>query len=147
VGLEGGGRAYTRDGRLSLDAERRLVLNGRPVLDRSGAAITLPPGTTATIAPDGSVRAGDATVGELALYRLEGAVARAGSSLLVPGRGGRAEPVQAGLRSGEVELGNAAPLEGMVQLIAAQRNFESSMQALQTYRNMDNRSSEIGRVR
>jgi flagellar basal body rod protein FlgC len=35
----------------------------------------------------------------------------------------------------------------MVQLIAAQRSFDASMQALQTYRTMDGRSADIGRVR
>jgi flagellar basal-body rod protein FlgF len=86
-------------------------------------------------------------VGELALYQLAGPVERAGHSLLRPGRGGRAEPVTGKVRTGEVELGNAGPLEGMVQLISAQRHFDASMQALQTYRSMDGRSSEIGRVK
>ena len=142
-----GQRAYTRDGRLTTDAEGRLVQNGRPVLDRGGSVIQIPPGTAPQIGSDGVVQAGGVTVGELGLFKLQGPVDRVGQALLVPGRGGRADAVDGRLRTGEVELGNASPLEGMVQLISAQRSFDASMPALQTYRAMDQRSSDLGRVR
>ncbi len=48
---------------------------------------------------------------------------------------------------GQIELGNSPPLEAMVQLVSAQRSFEASMQALQTYRRMDDTSRDVGRVR
>jgi flagellar basal-body rod protein FlgF len=147
VQLPGGERAYTRDGRLAVDAARRLVQNGHPVLDRSGAAITLPPGVVPRVAEDGTVLAGGDPVGALALFRLDGPMSRSGHALLQPAPGGRAEPTAARVRSGEVELGNSGPLEGMVQLVTAQRQFDASMQALQTYRTMDGRSSELGRVK
>jgi flagellar basal-body rod protein FlgF len=147
VALPGGGRAYTRDGRLSVDAAGTLVQGGRPVLDPRGRTITVPPGTAARIAPDGSVTAGGAEVGQLGLFRLAGPVDRVGPSLLAPGAGGRAEASAAGVRTGELELGNAGALEGMVQLIAAQRHFDASMQALQTYRSLDARAADLGRVR
>jgi flagellar basal-body rod protein FlgF len=51
------------------------------------------------------------------------------------------------LRIGEIETGNSSPLEAAVQLVAAQRHFETSMQALNTYRRMDERASEVGRTR
>jgi flagellar basal body rod protein FlgC len=35
----------------------------------------------------------------------------------------------------------------MVQMIAAQRSFDASMQAIQTYRTMDQRAAELGRTR
>src|SRR5512133_3149805 len=143
VRLPGGAIGYTRDGRLTLDSERQLVQGGRPVLDRSGSPIRLPPGATPQIGEDGTVRAGEVAVGEIALFRLTGPMDRAGHSTLLPGQGGRAEPVQARVHSGEVELGNSGPLEGMVQLISAQRNFDASMQALQTYRSMDGRANEL----
>ncbi len=147
VATANGERAYTRDGRLAVDTEGRLVQNGRPVLDRGGSAIHVPPGTTPDIGSDGVVRAGGTALGELGLFKLRGPVDRVGQALLAPGRGGSAEAVDGRLHTGEVELGNASPLEGMVQLISAQRSFDASMQALQTYRSMDQRSSEIGRVR
>ena len=142
-----GGVAYTRDGRLSLDGERRLVQNGHPVLDRSGGTIHVPSGATAQIDADGTVRAGGVAVGELGRFRLSGTVDRVGPAMLAPSRGGAATPVDVPVRSGEIELGNAGALEAAVDLIAAQRSFDASMQALQTYRTLDGRSSEVGRVR
>jgi flagellar basal-body rod protein FlgF len=51
------------------------------------------------------------------------------------------------VRTGEMERGNTPALEAMVQLISAQRSFDASMQALQTYRSMDGRSGDLGRLR
>ncbi|HTT69763.1 MAG TPA: flagellar hook basal-body protein [Anaeromyxobacteraceae bacterium] len=143
-----GTRAYTRDGHLTVDAGRRLVQGGRPVLDVNGAQVSIPPGAAPRITGEGAVEAGGFTVGQLGLYQLSGAVDRVGRSLYVPGAGGRAQPVAGGrVRTGQVELSNASPLDGMVQLISAQRHFDASMQALQTYRSLDQHGSDLGRVR
>jgi len=142
-----GATAFTRDGRLTLDAERRLTAGGRLVLSTSGDPIAVPPEKTATVGKDGVVRAGDLELGELARVKLAGPVDRIGPSLVSPAPGGTATAVAAPLRSGELEVGSVNALEGMVELISAQRQFDSSMQALQTYRQMDQRSTDVGRVR
>jgi flagellar basal-body rod protein FlgF len=148
VALPDGRVGYTRDGRLSVDAEGRLQAAGRPVLDVEGRPILVPPGTAPAVEADGTVRAGGVPVGTLGLHRLEGNVDRVGPALLAPSGGGDAVPVEAGrVRTGEIELGNSGALEATVELISAQRHFDSSMQALQTYRRMDERSTEVGRVR
>ena len=73
---------------------------------------------------------------------------RAGPAMLRPGSGGSAEDFpEATLRIGEVELGNASPLETTVLMISAQRSFDASMQAIQTYRSLDQRAAELGRTR
>ena len=142
------GIAYTRDGRLAVDAQRRLVQGGRPVLDPNGRDILVPPGAAPHVGSDGIVHVGRAEVGQLGLFKLEGAVDRIGPSLLAPGQGGTARALRSGtVRAGELELGNASPLDGMVQLISAQRQFDASMQAIQTYRTLDGHGSEIGRIR
>ncbi len=142
-----GTTAYTRDGRLTLDADRRLVSDGRPVLSRNGQAIVIPPDLAPRVDARGVVHAGDDEVGVLALARLEGRVDRVGTSLLAPGPGGRAVPVEAGVRTGELELGNSTALEATVQLVSAQRSYDASMQAIQTYRQMDQRAVEVARVK
>jgi flagellar basal-body rod protein FlgF len=148
VRLPNGATAFTRDGRLSLDAEDRLVSGGRPVLDDADGEIHVPRGAALEIGADGSVRAGGVVVASLGLYALAGSVDRVGPTLLAPGEGGAAEPVEEPrVRTGEIELGNASALEATVELISAQRHFDASMQAIQTYRRMDERSTEVGRVR
>jgi flagellar basal-body rod protein FlgF len=143
-----GGRAYTRDGRLSVDAQRRLVQGENLVLDRTGAPIYVPPGASPQITAGGTLQAGGFTIGEVGVFKLSGNVDRVGPQLFTPGQGGRADGVaEPKLRVGEIEMGNVTPLDGMIQLISAQRHFEASMQAIQTYRSLDQHGSDLGRVR
>ena len=141
--------AYTRDGRLTLDADRRLVSGaGRLVLDRQGLPIAVPPGLTPSIDGAGTVQAGGADLAELALVRLQGPVDRVGPSLLAPGEGGQAVPLAGGtVRTGDVEFGNAGALEATIAMVSAQRAYDSSLQAIQTYRQLDQRAAELGRIR
>jgi len=160
VGTPGGGVAYTRDGRMSLDSDRRLVVSGNPVLGKNGQPITVPIDSTPEVDAQGRVRAvlssaseraerpQGVDLGEIGTYQLTGTVDRLGPTMVQPGEGGSAEPVQnTKLRIGEVELANAAPLEGMVQMISAQRSFDASMQAIQIYRSLDQSASQVGRVK
>jgi flagellar basal-body rod protein FlgF len=143
-----GTRGFTRDGQLTVDSSRRLVQGGRPVLDKNGSTIYVPPGAAPQVTSQGTVQAGGFTVGEIGLYQLSGAVSRVGRALYEPGAGGSAKLVSDGrVRTGELEQSNVNSLDGMVQLISAQRNFDASMQALQTYRSMDQHGSDLGRVR
>jgi flagellar basal-body rod protein FlgF len=143
-----GSTAYTRDGRLTLDAERRLVSgSGLLVVDQMGQPIAIPPDLTPSVDERGMVRAGDVDLAPLALVRLEGPVDRVGPSLLAPGQGGRAVPTESAVHSGQVELGNSSPLEAMIGMVSAQRSFDASMQAIQTYRALDQRANELGRIR
>jgi len=156
----GGKVAFTRDGRMGLDAERRLVIGGNAVLGRNGRPIVVPSDYLPEIGTDGRVRgvlqgAADrggkpdqVVLGEIATFHLTGAVDRIGPALLQPGQGGRATPeLEVRLRVGEAELANVSALETTVQMITAQRSFDASMQAIQTYRTMDQRAAELGRTR
>jgi len=160
VQTPGGDVAYTRDGRMSLDAERRLVVSGNPVLGKNGQPIVVPADAAAEVDPQGRVRAvlqstseranrpEGVELGELATFQLSGTVDRLGPALLQPGQGGVATQVEdTRVRVGEVELANASPLEAMVQMIGAQRSFEASMQAIQIYRSLDQSATAVGRVK
>lgn len=141
-----GNVAYTRDGRLTVDPERRLRINGSLVLDVGGSPLSVPPGPV-SVEKDGRVRVADAEVGELGRAKIEGPADRVGPSLVAPAMGGRAVPVRTPLASGALEIPSAAALRAAADLMMAQRAYEFSMQALQTHRQMDQRSSETGRVR
>jgi flagellar basal-body rod protein FlgF len=154
VKLPSGEIAFTRDGRLSLDAEGRLVSQGRLVLSKSGDPIVVPPNLspagnldeTPSIDTEGRVRSGEVVVGELALVKLDGPADRVGPSLLIPAGGGQAIPVDAHLRMGEIDTGNASALDSTIALVSAQRAYDASMQAIQTYNQMRDRSNQLGRV-
>ena len=138
------GTAYTRDGRLSIDANGVLRAAGLPVLGENGEELAAPPGVAPSIGADGTVSAAGAIVGRLGLFSLSGRVETLGPSLL---RAADATPAEGKVQTGEVELGNHEPLDAAVEMISAQRHFEASMQAIDTYRKLADRSSELGRVR
>jgi flagellar basal-body rod protein FlgF len=140
--------AYTRNGQLKVGEGNTLISDGHPVLGVDGKSIILPPQTMPTISPDGIVIAGGRPIARMALFKLEGNVERIGPSLYGPGPSGTATAIAKPVfRVGELEMGNATPLEAAVGMISAQRHFESAMQAIATYKRMDERAIEIGRVR
>lgn len=147
IRLPDGAVAYTRDGRISVDAFGRLQAAGGLVLDETGRPIPIPPNEAPRIEANGRVLAGTIEVARLGLHRLEGPVDRVGPALLAPGAGGSATPIEGAVRVGEIELGNVAAVESAVALVEAQRTFDHAMQAIQTYRKLDERAVEIGRVR
>ncbi len=144
-----GRTAYTRDGRLTVGEDLRLLSGtGLPVLDTAGQPISVPRGVIPTIDGTGRVMAGGSEIGELALVQIKGAFERSGQVTFVPGPGGQAVPVEGGtVRTGEVEVGNASAVDTTIAMIGAQRSYDASMQAIQTYRQMDQRATELGRAR
>jgi flagellar basal-body rod protein FlgF len=141
------GVALTRNGHLEVRADGTLTAAGRPVVDRDGNVINTPAGSTVRIEPSGSVFANNTKVAELGLFEVNGPVDRIGPSLLSAQDQKSVVPSNDTLRLGEIETGNSSPLEAAVQLVAAQRHFETSMQALQTYKKLDERVAEVGRTR
>jgi flagellar basal-body rod protein FlgF len=142
-----GGIALTRDGHITVAPDGTLTASGMPLIDRLGNPLVAPPNTTVRFDTNGAVFANDVRLGEVALFDAAGPLDRAGPTLLVPKSPEALVASEDGLRLGEVEMGNANPLEATVQLVASQRHFETSMQALQTYKRLDERASEIGRLR
>ena len=141
------GVALTRNGHLTVDASGTLNAAGHPVVDPEGNAIVTPPDSTVRVEPSGDVFANGVKVGQLGLFEPQGAVDRIGPSLLAPHDPKAIVPSSDRLHVGQIEHGNATALEATVQLVAAQRHFETSMQALQTYKKLDDRATDIGRVR
>jgi flagellar basal-body rod protein FlgF len=139
--------AYTRNGKLNVTADGALVADGRPVLGESGNPILIPPGAQVSINVDGIVNADARPVDRLALFNLGGNVVRVGPQLYNAGPGGTVTPSDGGVATGQLEMGNVTPLEATVQMINTQRQYETAMQAIQTYRRLDDRVIEVGKVR
>jgi flagellar basal-body rod protein FlgF len=147
ITLPDGTQGFTRAGRLIADSTGLLTVNGRPITGLNGQTISVPHGAPWSVDQKGAILSNGHEVGRLALFQLPPDVERVGESMLALKAGAQAMPVDAKVRPGELELSNASPLEAAVQMIAAQRHFDSSMQAMQTYRRMDERANELGRVR
>ena len=145
VGRPDGTVAYTRNGALQVSNDM-LVSGGLPVLDVTGRPITLLPEGEPRIEADGTVFVNDQVMGQIATFDLTGNVQRLGAALYAPGPGGAANQIaDPALMVGELEMGY--PMEASIGLITAQRNYDMSMKAIETYRSLDNRAVEVGRVR
>jgi flagellar basal-body rod protein FlgF len=145
-----GARAYTRNGHIEVGGEGQLTVGGNALLDDQGQPLQVPEGSSPTITERGEVFADNAVVGRLGLFRIAGGLDRIGPTLMGPAAGAQVTAVEdddVQVRVGELELGNAPALEATIQMISAQRHFDSAMQAIQTYRRLDEKAVEVGKIR
>ncbi|UVH58920.1 flagellar basal body rod protein FlgF [Variovorax paradoxus] len=139
-----GAEAYTRVGNLQISADGQLTtMGGRPVVGDNGA-LTVPPGSSVSIATNGLVGSRDASsttltgiaeVGRLKLVNPPVTDLERGDDGLFRMRAGQ-PPAEADeavtLVTGVVEGSNVNPVEAMVAMIANARSFEMQMKSLQT---------------
>ena len=131
-----GTEAYTRAGALQINAEGLVVTGaGLPVLG-DGGPITLPTGALPEVAGDGTITAkvGNArpqAVGRLKLVTPEAALIRGADGLFRAAEGDLPADATAQLQSGALEGSNVSPIETMVAMISAARQFEHQMKMLQ----------------
>ena len=148
VATPSGARGYTRNGNLEVGPEGELLIAGQHVLDDNGEPLNVPPGAAPIISEEGEVFVDDVPVGKLGVFAITGPLDRIGPTLLGPGPNAQVTAVQdARFRIGALEMGNAPALEATIEMIASQRHFDTAMQAIQTYRRMDERAVEVGRIR
>lgn len=132
-----GTEAYTRGGALQVGADGQLVTaSGLPVAGEGGP-ITLPANAGVDIAADGSVVATVAgsrpqVAGKLKLVTPEAPLARGSDGLFRAAEGELAADPQARVQGGALEGSNVSPIESMIGMIAAARQFEQQMKMLQT---------------
>lgn len=136
-GLDGT-EAYTRFGSLTVNAEGNLVTQGGLTVLGDGGPVNVPANTEPSIAPDGTVSAKQAngrmtTLGKLKLVTPEDKLVR-GEDGLFRGADGGDLPADATARvqDGALEGSNVNPIETMVAMIAAARQFETQMKLMQT---------------
>ena len=135
-GLDGA-EAYTRAGALEVNAEGALVTSaGLPVLG-DGGPITLPDNALVEFASDGTVTAtvGNGrpqNVGRLKLATPEVPMIRGTDGLFRPTGGDLTADPNARVQGGALEGSNVSPVETMVAMIAAARQFEQQMKMLQS---------------
>ncbi|MCV2367375.1 flagellar basal-body rod protein FlgF [Roseateles oligotrophus] len=146
-GLDGT-EAYTRAGSLDVNAEGLLVLrNGLQVIG-DGGPITVPQNTEIAIGTDGTISAKDSkgkssTVGKLKLVTPEAPMTRGADGLFRAAEGDLSANETARLQDGALEGSNVSPVETMVGMIAAARQFEQQMKLLQIAQTQGQQSSKL----
>lgn len=147
-----GAEAYTRAGSFEVSASGQLLsATGLPLLSDAGAPIDLPAGAEISLGVDGSVSAQVAgqpaqTVGriKLATPSDEDPLRRGDDGLF---RSLSGEPLpsdpQARMLPEALEGSNVNPVECMVAMIAAARQFEQQIRLLQTAESNDKSASQL----
>lgn len=137
VQADDGTEAYTRAGALELTAEGQLVSAGGRAVLGDGGPIELPPDSQVAIAADGTVSATTANglslpVGRLKLVTPEAPLERGTDGLFRAADGDLPADPNARVQDGALEGSNVSPVQTMVSMIAAARQFESQMKLIQT---------------
>ncbi|MGQ9724497.1 MAG: flagellar basal-body rod protein FlgF [Tepidimonas sp.] len=147
-----GTEAYTRAGSLQVNAQGNLVgFNGLPMLSTEGAVLTVPEGAHVRIGRDGTVtaRVGDGAPQEIGRLKL---VTPEAGQRLVRGedglfRGPQGQPLPADanatLVDGVLEGSNVDPVQAMVDMIAAARQYEVQLRLLQNAEKNDQNAAQL----
>ena len=132
-----GTEAYTRGGSFDVSSEGTLVTrSGLPVLG-DGGPIQIPPNAVVSIGGDGTVSAkgtdGKTTaVGRLKVVTPEAPLTRGVDGLFRAADGDLPADANARVQDGALEGSNVSPVETMVAMISAARQFEAQMKMLST---------------
>jgi flagellar basal-body rod protein FlgF len=144
-----GTEAYTRAGALDINAEGLLVgRSGQPIVG-DGGPITVPPNAEVQIAQDGSVSATvpgarPQTIGRLKLVTPEAPLKRGDDGLFRSSTGTDLDAdATARLQDGALEGSNVSPVETMVAMISAARQFEHQMKLLTTAEKQDQQAAKL----
>ena len=132
-----GTEAYTRGGSLELSSDGTLTTrSGLPILG-DGGPLQVQPNTEVSIGSDGTVSAKSrdgksSTIGKLKLVTPETALTRGEDGLFRAADGDLSADDTARVQDGALEGSNVNPVENMVAMIAAARQFEAQMKMVQT---------------
>jgi flagellar basal-body rod protein FlgF len=143
-----GTEAYTRAGHFLVDAQGNLVTpEGLQVIGDAGP-INIPQNTEASIGVDGTVTAKarngtSQAVGRLKLVTPEGRLQRGEDGLFRAPGGDLAADPNARVQDGALEGSNVNPIEAMVQMIAASRQYETQTRMMQTAEQNEKASSRL----
>ena len=132
-----GTEAYTRAGALEVSAGGQLVTAGGLTVVGDGGPIDIPPDTRVSIGADGTVSAVTANgaaqpVGRLKLVTPETPLERGEDGLFRAAGGDLPADPTAQVQDGALEGSNVSPVQTMISMIAAARQFETQMKLLQT---------------
>jgi flagellar basal-body rod protein FlgF len=125
------GARYTRNGAFTLKADGTLITPQGDALLGAGGPMRIT-GAKMDVAGDGTVTSADGEVGKLRIVRFADPrrVAKEGTNLFVTAPGNVQEASDPRVLQGSLEQSNVSPIDGMVSLIALNRQFEASQRAM-----------------
>ena len=147
-----GTEAYTRAGSLNISADGTLTSSqGLPMLDEAGAPISIPAGSDINFGVDGAISVSQAGRPPAAAGRLKMVTPTEAQSLqrsadgFFRSRDGETLPADrtAKLSAGVLESSNVNPVEAMVGMINAARQFEAQMRLIQTAEANDKSATQL----
>jgi flagellar basal-body rod protein FlgF len=143
-----GTEAYTRGGSLDVSSDGTLTTRGGLTVLGDGGPIQVPANAEINIGADGTVSARAAggrstAVGRLKLVTPEAPLQRGDDGLFRAADGELPADATARLQDGALESSNVNPVEAMVGMIAAARQFEAQMKMLQTAQNDANAAAKL----
>ncbi|MDE2400259.1 MAG: flagellar basal-body rod protein FlgF [Burkholderiales bacterium] len=146
-GLDGT-EAYTRFGSLVVNPDGTLVTQSGLTVMGDGGPINIPPNTDPSIAPDGTVSARQAngtitSVGKLKLVTPEAKLTRGEDGLFRDPNGDLPADTTARVQDGALEGSNVNPIETMISMISAARQFEAQMKLIQTSETNEKAASQL----
>ena len=132
-----GTEAYTRAGSMEVNNEGVLVTQGGLQVNGDGGPISVPQGAQVQIAADGTITAKvegqkPTQLGKLKMVTPEKPMTRGTDGLFRADGGDLQADPNAKLQDGALEGSNVSPVETMVGMIAAARQFEHQMKLIQT---------------
>ena len=143
-----GTEAYTRGGSFEVTSDGTLTTrSGLPVLG-DGGPLQVPPNSIVSIGADGTVSAKgsdgkNTAIGKLKLVTPEAALTRGEDGLFRAGDGELSADDKARVQDGALEGSNVSPVETMVAMISAARQFEAQMKMLQTAEANDKAAAQL----
>ena len=132
-----GTEGYTRNGNLHVSSEGQVVTATGLTVMGDGGPITVPANASIEIARNGTITAAvgnnkPTPVGKLKMVTPEAPMQRGDDGYFRPADGGELPADEtATLQSGALEGSNVSPVETMVAMISAARQFEQQMKMLQ----------------
>ncbi len=140
--------AYTRNGALEVNNEGLLVTrSGQGVLG-DGGPIAVPANAQVLVGADGTVSAvvgngRSQTLGRLKLVTPEAPLIRGEDGLFRSGTGDLPADPSALVQAGALEGSNVSPVESMVAMIAAARQYEQQMKILSTSQDREQSATRL----
>lgn len=143
-----GTEAYTRNGALDVSPDGTLSTRGGLTVLGDGGPLTVPPNAQVKVGSDGTITAkvgADApqVVGRLKMVTPEQPLERGVDGLFRSNQGDLPADPQARLQDGALESSNVNPIETMVAMIAAARQYEAQMKIVQSTETDDKAATKL----